>query len=242
MNKIWLVALALPLVFQLAPQAEATTCPGGAAVTFTEYLALAPGEDGGCTIGYKVFFDFDLSGDLSASQVSVDTIAGPANFGFIFGMDFIAGGAEDAVALLQISYNVRTIDGESRITGVAVEQTSAALGVADALVSEDVCAGAYLPIDDCAAAGGTPHSLQTSTQDETDHVVFAEPVARVGVLKELLAFSFCASDPSCELPSFATIRFLENTVSETVPEPATLLLLGSGLVGLATWGRGKLRK
>jgi hypothetical protein len=211
-------------------------------VTFTEYLALAPGEDGGCTIGDKVFFDFDVSGDLSASQISVDTIAGPANFGFIFGMDFIAAGPED-VALLQISYNVRTVDGEQRITGVSVEQTSAALGgLADALVSEDICAGAYLPIDDCAAAGGTPHSLQTSTQDETDSVVFAEPVARVGVLKELLAFSFCASDPSCELPSFATIRVLDNTVSQTVPEPGTLLLLGSGLVGLATWGQRKLRK
>ena len=41
---------------------------------------------------------------------------------------------------------------------------------------------------------------------------------------------------------FAMGRFVEEGITAPIPEPGTMMLLGSGLVGLAGWGRKKFRK
>ena len=63
-------------------------------------------------------------------------------------------------------------------------------------------------------------------------------MSQLGVRKDIVAIAFdCpANNPGCN--NFASISVVENTVTQTVPEAGTLLLLGSGLVGVATWSGG----
>jgi hypothetical protein len=230
-KRSWLLFLALPLAVLSAGQAEADTCPSGGDTTYATYLALGAG---GCTIGDKTFFGFTHGGDVAASDIDVSIVNDGTNFGFVFQMPLavIGGsGVGTTVADVGLTYNVRVTDGSALITDVTVLQTSFTSGSAFATVSETVCIGSTLP----GCEGGIIASLDTSDADPFDQIEFA-PVSVVGLLKDFVVAASNCPNGGC---NFASLSIVQNTVSQTVPEPSTLLLIGSALVGVATLSRKK---
>ena len=233
MKKSWLLFLALPFAVVLAAgQANADTCPSGGETTYASYLALG---SGGCTIGDKTFFGFTHGGDVAASSIDVTVVNDGTNFGFIFQMPLAvisgSGATGTAVADVGLTYNVAVTSGAALITDVTALQTSSTIGSAFATVSETVCVGSTLP----GCEGGTIMSLDTSDADPFDQITFG-PVSVVGLSKDFVVAAANCPNGGC---SFASLSIVQNTVSQTVPEPSTLLLLGSALVGVATWSRKK---
>lgn len=231
MKRYWLLFLALPLAVLSAGQAAADTCPSGGDTTYAAYLAL---ESGSCTIGDKTFSGFTHGGDVAASDIDVTIINDGTNFGFLFQLPLavVSGtGTGTSVADVGITYSVAVTDGSALITDVTVSQTSFTSGSAFATVSETVCVGSTFP----GCEGGTIMTLDTSDSDPFAQIEF-EPVSVVGLSKDFVVAVANCPYGGC---SFASLSIVANTVSQTVPEPSTLLLIGSALVGIATWSRKK---
>ena len=227
MRKFWFLALVMPLAFLTPVKAEAVLCPSS-----TTFEALA--TLGSCTIGDKTFSGFMfLGGSIDDSEITAVTVNnGNTAIGFVFGLDLtaFAGERED----VRFLYNVTAPS--ATITDVHLIQTASATGVAMASVGETICIGSTLP----TCAGGEIRTLQSSILDAEDVEIFSATNV-LGVQKDIIvAAQACPNGGSCLL-NFASLSIVENTVSQTVPEPATLLLLGSGLLGAAMWSRNKFR-
>jgi hypothetical protein len=227
-KKSWLLFLALPLAMLSAPSADAATCSQG---SYSDYVALG---SGGCTIGDKTFFNFSFVSGTgeSSSAVTVVPVSDGTNFGFNFIFPSVVGIDEDDYLL---GYTVATIGnpGPALIKDVSVNGTLGASAGAAVSVAESVCIGGTFSAAGICSSGDVEGLFISSAGPLGDSVEF-DPVNIVGLLKDI---NLNATTPG----STAQLTALFNTVSQTVPEPGTLLLLGSALAGVAVWGRKKTK-
>lgn len=228
MKRLWFLMLALTLMWLAVGPSDAVAIPACAAGTYSSYVGLG---STGCTIGDKRFYDFVQVPDTTLINVGLV----PNAFGFVFSFSLTATGTADKD--LAIAYNVATLSGAPLIHDVAVTQTGFVTGGGLAHIGETVCLGSTWQACQNPVQLGTLDLAGTASDDLSNRITFT-PVSLIGLIKD---FNVDAGAFPSTTVNIASITAVTNTVSQ-VPEPGTLLLIGSGLAGLGAWGRKKLRK
>jgi len=232
-------ALAMVMVVLLAAgysqssQAAPVLC--NSLSTFQQLIDQS-GATGGCTIDDKLFNDFtfasvgllaDLTPVPGIPASSITFVLASTNEGFNF--TFILNAGTVVVTNdIRLGYDVTCIgatfdcivSAEVSITGGG---SDGGVGRAD----ENICFG--------GPCGTADTSLHVSTSGITGAEVKFPGQHIVGFDKDINADCFASGGPTCSV----SISGLINTVDQTTPEPATLLLFGAGLAGLGLFRRRK---
>lgn len=210
------IVLLIALVVGLSSLAYADSCAVG---TFGVSSYGAPGFS--CTIGDLTFSNFSYtpagSNGLSGAQVTVTPLTGGNELGFMFTAGWGAASNQSYDSFIDYTITAPSAEISDLVLSIGGFGTT---GTGFLSVSENASNGTNLYV--CFGD-------QTCTQ--TDSAVF-DPVASLDVSKDILVVGGEGGT--------ASLSAVVNTASE-VPEPATLTLLGTGLLGLAGVVRRKLR-
>jgi PEP-CTERM motif-containing protein len=224
-------ALATPYLFSPA-------CTTG---TLASYIALGGGPTGGCSIDTEVrFFDFSFTVlstgggaiPISAASITVTPVLNGADLSLTFSSaGFSVSGAESVSYLLAYTIDPHPILKLFRDNLLTSTPTFPGL----ASITTNLCIGA--PFGGTLLAptcSGTPDSVMVfhngTTFSLSDSTSFA-PVADLGVRNIITLAANGAT---------SSFTGLTNTVQVT-PEPVTLLMMGTGLLGLGLSRRRLLR-
>src|SRR5450755_1671752 len=193
-----------------------------------------------CTIDDKTFSNWSYTSSASGgaalippSGVAVTPITTPNNPGFLFSSGFgvISNQIQDEFFGFTVLVNL----GGHAIDDITLLQLGSGFtGTGSASVAETVCLGDTFA-DGCLHGTVVPLStVDNSTLVKlSDHITFA-PVLVVDVVKDLELFG----GPN----GSAFVSGVENQFSEVAPGPSSLLMLGTGIVGLAGILRRKQNK
>jgi len=182
-----------------------------------------------CGIDDKTLSEFSYSTSgttqLPASSITVNPINTPFNPGLLFNAPWGAQAGETQGSM--IGFTVTVNPGGNLIDDLSLYMFGAGvLGTGQVSVAETYCAGDTFA-NGCAngITGSLLTILNSGTSILTAHATFDDPVSILDVRKDIELLG--GSDGSAALVSGVQNQFSE------VPEPGSLVLFGSGIVGLA---------
>lgn len=187
----------------------------------------------GCTIGDKTFYNFTFTGTagggataLTSADVTVNPLTS-GDLGVLF--NFALGAGPGQTNDVFVSFDVAVSSGPALIKDASLVQTGSIAGTGFGTIGENVC-----PTDTTSQCTGTVSHLDTFDANGlvqlSDNTVFS-PTGTIHATKDAFVTGGTAG--------LASISGMEDRFSQTIPEPASLSLMGAALLGLAAMIRRK---